>query len=610
MKHARNIQRSPLLAIAFFFLTAQLISVIVPPAHAAEIPSYHVQFIGGYPTAVNSNGQVVGWTSIDWVSHAWVFNGAGRELLPTPAGWHSQANDINDSGVIVGSAGGEGSPGRAVQWHPVGNGYQMTEINTPPTDSSGSAIAINNFGDTVGIRSFNTEIRTGVFTSVSRGFLLERDGRLTDNLSDINFTALPADINDIGQVIGGSLRLQTISNTVENLGVPSVPDGETRYTLSYLNATSNSGQVAATTVLASSLDANRTASRFTDGSGWQVLSFIGSYDGAYGINDYGTTTFEASFLCDGGVASPVVFLDGIGNFCIQDLLLDQNWVLYSANFNSDINNSDQIVLNAGNASTGEYGAVLLSPSGNLAPPSAPQNLAALGVETDAQQPLNAILLSWVDASSDETSFRLERRLSGSTTWNEIASLGSGTQSYSDTDIGLGIAYEYRVFSAGLAGDSAPSNVVAITSPNTTINPEEPVINPEEPVINPEEPVIGPGDPVIDTEGPVVAFVSPNNGDDVSGKVKIKVQATDNMAVSSVRIETLVNGIQTTICNVSSPSSDTVTCEWNTRKLASGIYLLSTIASDASGNFSSATIGVNLVASTKRGGKCNPKKAAC
>ena len=261
------------------------------------------------------------------------------------------------------------------------------------------------------------------------------------------------------------------------------------------------------------------------------------------------------------------------------------------------------MLNAGNASTGEYGAVLLSPSGNLAPPSAPQNLAALGVETDAQQPLNAILLSWVDASSDETSFRLERRLSGSTTWNEIASLGSGTQSYSDTGIGLAIAYEYRVFAAGLAGDSAPSNVVAITSPNTTINPEEPVINPEEPVIGPE-------DPVIDTEGPVVAFVSPVNGDDVSGKVKIKVQATDNMAVSSVRIETLVKGIQTTICNVSSPSSDTVACAWNTRKLASGIYLLSTIASDASGNISSATIGVNLVASTKRGGKCNPKKAAC
>ena len=588
MSQSHNINRSPLLPVILLTLAAQLFTGILASAYAADIPSYAVQFIGGSPKSVNNSGQAVGWVLIEGGQRGWVFTGGDQELLPVPDGWHSQANDINDSGVVVGNAGGGGGVAdKAVQWLPDGNGYVMEDLGTPDGDSGSTAIAINNFGDIVGTRTYLTEIRMGVFTFVTRGFLSVSNGAFIENLSDEGFEALPKDINDAGLIVGGSVRMDTTTGVVEDLGVPTVPEGETRYALSFLNAINNVNQVAASTVLASSLDANRTASRYTDGNGWQVLSFIGSFDAAYGINDDGDVSFEASFLCSGGAASPGVFLDGIGTYCIQDLLADQNWVLHAATFNNDINNSDQILVSGSHAITGESGAVLLSLAGPLAPPAAPQNLAAIVHEADAQQPWNAIVLSWTDSSSNETGFRIERRISGDTAWVEIATVSAGTQSYSDRDIGSGITYDYQVIATGLAGDSVPSNIISATSPETTV----------------------------DTEAPVVSFLSPGDGDEVSGNVGITVQATDNIAVTNVAIQTLVNSSLVTICNVSDPTSDTVSCTWRTKKLASGVYPLNTTVSDAQGNFSNATINVNFVAATKGGGKggggkCNPRKENC
>ena len=434
MKHAYQNRLLKLFTVSLLVLVSQLPTGLVTSVYAASVPSYGVQFIGGFPKAVNNSGQSVGWISNAGVMRAWVFSGGGRELLPVPDGWHSQANDINDNGIIVGSAGGgQGIPDRAVQWQPTGSGYEMSLINTPQTDNGATAIAINNFDDVVGTRTYLTEIRTGVFTNVTRGFLLESNGILKENLSDLGFNALPTDINDNGQIVGGSLRMT--NGLVEDLGVPTVPEGETQYTITFINTINTLGQVGASTVLATSLDADRTASRYTDNIGWEVLSFIGSYDAAYGINDNGDVTFEASFLCSsGGVAAPVVFLEGIGRYCIADLLADPNWTLVGATFDNDINNSGQILVTGSNSVTGESGAVLLTPAGPLAPPAAPQNLAAVTHEADAQQPWNAIQLSWIDSSVNETGFRVERRLSGASSWSTIATVGASTQTYNDTNI--------------------------------------------------------------------------------------------------------------------------------------------------------------------------------
>jgi len=573
MQNTQYNKRFRLLAVGLLSLAAQLVIGMGSTASAAiDPPAYDVHFIGGTPKAVNNLGQTAGWSTIVGVQRAWVFTGgAGLELLPVPAGWQSQANDINDNGVVVGNVGSVGSGGGAVQWRPTVNGYEMVEINTPVSDIGSTAVAINNGGDIVGTRTFMFEITPGRFTNATRGFLLESDGTLTENLSDLGFTTLPTDINDAGQIVGGSLRMT--AGIVEDLGVPAVPEGETRYALTYINAINTVGQVGASTVLATSLGADRTAARFTDGIGWQILSFIGSQDAAYGINDAGDVTFSASFLCS-GVAAPVVFLEGVGTFCIEDLLTDTNWLLIAPLHDSDINNIGQIVVSGENQVTGEIGALLLTPAGFLPSPTAPENLTAAAHAATGQQPWNSIELGWTDTSHNEKGFRIERRVQGGVAWSETDTVNTNTQSFRDLSVDTGVTYEYRVVAFSLSGDSLPSNTATATAPGT----------------------------VIDTEAPVISFVSPADGEQVSGNVQITLNVTDNVAVTSVRIETLVNSSRVVICDVFNPSTDTVTCSWNAKKLSAGGYPLNATVSDALGNFSHASISIELVASTKGGGK--------
>jgi len=187
---------------------------------------------------------------------------------------------------------------------------------------------------------------------------------------------------------------------------------------------------------------------------------VGSYDAAYGINDHGDVSFEASFLCsNSGAGSPGVYLEGVGTYCIQDLLTTPNWVIHAATFDNDINNNGQILVRGNNPTTGESGALLLTPAGPLPPPSAPENLTAVVHEADIQQPWNAVQLGWTDTSFNEKGFAIERRISGSDTWTEIDTVGTNTQSHNDTNLELGVTYEYRVFAVGLGGDSTSSNLL-------------------------------------------------------------------------------------------------------------------------------------------------------
>ena len=461
MKYTQRSVTPKLLAVLVVSLATQLVSGFVSTAHAVP-PLYDVEFIGGFPRAVNNTGDAVGWTLDTGISRGWIFKNGSRTLLPVPAGWHSQANDINDNGVIVGNAGSDADPTGPVLWQPNGNGYDITLINTPVDDAFGEATAINNFGDIVGIRTFMTEIRPGVTTQVTRGFLYSSSGVLTPNLSDTGFEALPTDINDNAQIVGGQLR--KTQSLVEDLGVPTVPAGETRYKFSIINAINNGAQVAAQTFLATSSTLS-TASRYSDGLGWQVFTLQGSFDAGLSINDGGDVTFEASFFCTSGAGKPGVYLQSEGiSYCLDNLLADSNWQLNGPIHESDINNNGQILLQGSNNILSLSGAVLLTPNGPVAVPAAPQNLAATVVPANTAQPTNRVQLSWIDASDNETGFRVERRLFGSSTWSTIITLNAGTQAYNDNSVDFDQIYEYRVFATGLAGDSAASNVVTAVSP--------------------------------------------------------------------------------------------------------------------------------------------------
>jgi hypothetical protein len=69
-------------------------------------------------------------------------------------------------------------------------------------------------------------------------------------------------------------------------------------------------------------------------------------------------------------------------------------------------------------------------------------------------------LTWGDNSSNETGFRIERKTSATGAYAPLASLSANTTNYADSGLTPGNVYFYRVFAAGAAGDSSPSNEAA------------------------------------------------------------------------------------------------------------------------------------------------------
>src|SRR6266436_2279722 len=97
-------------------------------------------------------------------------------------------------------------------------------------------------------------------------------------------------------------------------------------------------------------------------------------------------------------------------------------------------------------------------------PNAPTNLAASAVSS------SEIDLSWQDNSTNETAFKVQRSLNGSS-FSEIASLGANVTSYSDTGLAASTKYYYRVRSYNNTGGSSFSNTAsASTLPAPTPTP--------------------------------------------------------------------------------------------------------------------------------------------
>ncbi len=131
----------------------------------AQQPAYSVQFITPDISAVNAAamneaGDVVGTGTTG--SGAWVsLAGAPAVLLPIPPGaQYGFANDISDTGVIVGSVGPSSFPGlfgKAAAWMPDGSGgYTIVQFGTLPGHVTSDATAVNNVGDIIGWSSNGT----------------------------------------------------------------------------------------------------------------------------------------------------------------------------------------------------------------------------------------------------------------------------------------------------------------------------------------------------------------------------------------------------------------------------------------------------------------------
>jgi titin len=85
---------------------------------------------------------------------------------------------------------------------------------------------------------------------------------------------------------------------------------------------------------------------------------------------------------------------------------------------------------------------------------------------------DAIALTWVDVA-DETGYRIERSLDGTTDWVEIGTTGQDVTVYTNVALSPGTTYHYRIVATNSGGDSAPSNVASATTEPAPIIEEPP-----------------------------------------------------------------------------------------------------------------------------------------
>jgi len=77
---------------------------------------------------------------------------------------------------------------------------------------------------------------------------------------------------------------------------------------------------------------------------------------------------------------------------------------------------------------------------------------------------SAVSLSWNDASTNETGFKIERSPDGATGWIQVAIAPAEATSFTDTGLTVGTTYFYRIYSYNSAGNSTFSSVAqAVTA---------------------------------------------------------------------------------------------------------------------------------------------------
>jgi hypothetical protein len=423
----------------------------MPVAGAVDAPpSYQLQYLGaGSPVAVNNSNVVVGSRTVGSYYQPLVsVGGAPWTLLPVPAGAMSTfPTDVNDSGVIVGVSFSTQWVASAVRWKNPGGGYVVEMLPRLPGDTSSYATNINNLGQIVGARNALGYVPTGT------GWLYS-DGGLVDIYAQYGWVVAPSALNDNGLVIGGAERLDLATGVVQWIG-----DGPTNYNAIGGVAINNDGMIAGTASLRSTSLNIVSVFRYEGAAGWRFIAGSSRYTVASGINARGDVGY--------GELGAGLYLDGLGTYAVNDLLssatIQSGWAVTG---NGVKLNDQRVLATLGrNSITGEAGGVLLTPIGIQQAPTAPVNLAGVAHPSTTSEPYNSINLTWQNTSPLTRGYELQRSVTAANAWTSLALVPPGTATnHTDTTVGVGVTYDYRVRATGIGGASPWSAIATVIAP--------------------------------------------------------------------------------------------------------------------------------------------------
>lgn len=513
-------------------------------------PSYQLQFLGsGSPTAINDAGTVVGArVSGSYYVPLVSVGGAPWTVLPAPAGALSTLpTDINDNGVIVGVSYDAQMYPKAVRWTPAGSGYAVAILPRLPGDTTSYATAINNLGQIVGARSALGYVPTG------GGWLYSDADGIVDLQARYGWYAAPNDINDAGKVLAGTQLLDLGTGTVTWIG-----NGPSNYDAVVAVAINNSGRMAGTATLRSTSLYVVSAYRYEPEAGWAFIAGSSRYTVASSINDGGDIGW--------GESGAGVYFAGLGSFFVNDLLspatLQAGWVVTGNG--GEINDQRAFATLGRNSVTGQSGGVLLTPIGIQEPPAAPTNLRGVAHPATRMEPFNSINLTWQNTSPLTRGYELQRSVAGASAWTTLSLVPPGTAtSHTDTTVGVGMTYDYRVRATGVGGDSPWSNVATVTAPSTPL----------------------------DTAPPTVRILTPAANATVSGTVSVQAEANDDVAVELLEISYWNQYTGQWVILGSRTGAGLLTATWSTAGLTPDTYTLRAFAYDTLGNWSQSEIPV-------------------
>jgi len=315
-----------------------LIVFAVAPTAASGQAMYSVTDLGTLPgfygsdaSAINTNGQVVGWAFMagGTTNHAFVYkNGEMTDLNPLVVGDYSEALGINNNGEVVGYSPRVGA--------------FLYSFGTMITNFGGAANGINDSDEVVG-GNYSEQ-------GPSSAFLYKYSGGVMTGLGLPSSASVANGINNNGQIVGANSQGRAFlysSGTMTDLG--ALPGGGSSEAFSI----NESGQV----VGVSSIDAVLSHAFLYEGGTMSDLGTLGgSYSFANCINDSGQVVGYA-YTASNVVLHAFVYSGG-AMIDLNSLITNgSGWILESA---TGINDCGQIV-GFGTNFLGQTHAFLLTP---------------------------------------------------------------------------------------------------------------------------------------------------------------------------------------------------------------------------------------------------------